>query len=754
MAQLSPSIEFAWHVAAIEAIASKFDLIEPAHLLIGACSIDKVAASQMAHSPDFPSHVIEEWQQLEAALKACGKDPVSLRRRIRFLVGEGPCAELAQQKVSRSRESRTAFDLAQHAPGKLATLPVFVDALLEAAPVLRRWLSQEGVDIDQLRTQLKGEQAGSSATTFTFGRDLVQLAREQKLHACIGRDQELLDLVRTLSRVTKNNPMVLGDAGVGKTALVEGLAILIAHGEVLPNCRLVQLQTSELVAGTKYRGDFEERLNQLLSVARQDPTLILFIDEFHTVIGAGDARGGRDLSNILKPALARGEIRCIGATTTGEYRRYVESDPALERRFQPITLSEPTIEQTIEILKRGIVSTLHERHAVTIEPEAIEAAARLSSRFIPDRHLPDKAIDLLDEACARIAVPALGGDSTGHKDRCVTAFTVSEVTAQWARLPLPLVSAGTREGVGQIASTLKERIIAQDEACDMVARTFQRATAGLRPEHRPLAVLLFSGPTGVGKTELAKASAGALFGASKNMIRFDMSEFREAHFVSRLVGSPPGYIGHDREGELIRQLRSHPFSIVLLDEIDKAHPDVLSLFLQVFDDGRLTAPSGRTIDASNAIFILTTNVGAVTSRPIGFNADASDAVRIDSPTGLSAELSNRVDAVARFHPLNREACVQIARLLLRDLTLRVASQGVSMDTEECLPEWIVDKSFNPALGARPVRRYIEQVIESKIAEALTSAARPKSIKICVGCESISIQIGDTICEPVIDTGTN
>ena len=515
-----------------------------------------------------------------------------------------------------------------------------------------------------------------------FGKDLTQLARDGKIQPCIGRRDELLQIIRALSRETKNNPLLLGDAGVGKTAIVEGLAWRIAQNKdaALVGKRIVQVNTADLVAGTTYRGDFEARMQGLLREVAASPDVLLFIDEIHTLVGAGG--GALDAANILKPALARGELRCIGATTLAEYRKYIERDAALERRFQPITVSEPTAAEAVEMLTRGFLHRFEQKHGVTISPEAIPAAVSLSVRYLRARRLPDKAVDVLDEACARVAVPILSlqpGDKI--EAAVVTADVVRQTVAEKTGIPLAQMDAGERERLGGMADQLKRRVIGQDPACDLVAQAVQRSRAGLKAPNRPVAVLLFVGPTGVGKTELAKATASFLFDSERAMLRIDMSEFAEKHTVSRLIGSPPGYVGHEEEGQLTGPLRRSPYCVVLLDEVEKAHPDVLNLFLQVFEDGRLTDAKGRTADASNALFILTSNLGRAQSRPaIGFGQAAGAGSAAIPEAAVRAafrpEFFNRLDAVVAFNPLSDDDMAKIADLMLAQIKDRLAAQDI------------------------------------------------------------------------------
>jgi ATP-dependent Clp protease ATP-binding subunit ClpC len=565
-----------------------------------------------------------------------------------------------------------------------------------------------------------------------LGVDLTQKAREGRLPPIVGRKDEMLQVVRTLSRATKNAPLLIGASGVGKTAIVEGLAAQIAEGNVpdaIRDQRLVQINLADLVAGTSLRGEFEGRLQALVRDLEAATDVILFIDEIHTLIGAGKGSGAMDAANILKPALARGAFRCIGATTTDEYHAYIERDPALERRFQPIVVNEPGLAETEEMLRHNL-PRLEARHQVQIDAEAIRAAVELSAKYIPDRRLPDKALDLLDEACARSRITALSV-SLQERDtprRSVTARAVAEVLAEWTGIPAGQLTEDERSRLLQMPALLKQRVIGQDAAVDAVALAVQRARTGLKPSGRPIAVLLFIGPTGVGKTELARVTAEFLFGSEQAMTRLDMSEYMEAHAVSRLIGAPPGYVGYEDEGQLTGALRRRSFGLVLFDEVEKAHPDVHNLFLQLFDDGRLTDARGRVVDASNTLFIMTSNVSV--NRPVGLRSSdpgAGDrtAVIAQLKSTFRPELLNRIDEVVVFDPLRPDSLARITRLMLNSLGERLAGQGLQLRASDAAIALLVRQGSVPEYGARPLRGVISRLVENPLGGMLLRGeARP------------------------------
>jgi len=613
--------------------------------------------------------------------------------------------------------------------------------------------------------------------------DLTALAEEGKLDPVIGREQEIERVIQILSRRTKNNPALIGEPGVGKTAIVEGLAQRIVAGEVpepLLSKRVLQLDVASLVAGTMYRGQFEERLKRVLEELKS-ADCILFIDEMHMLVGAGAAGSAVDAANILKPALARGEIQCIGATTFDEYRKYIESDAALERRFQPVVVEEPTIEETIEIL-RGIRHRYEEHHKLTITDEAIEAAARLSARYIPERYLPDKAIDLIDEAAARVRMykaarwPSLQkvynelrtvqrereealaerryedvADLKAREEELqaqlqqlrmrsetdegpkVTAEDIAEVVSMWTGIPVSRIAGDESQRLLQMEEELKKRIVGQDEAISVISRAVRRARAGLKDPRRPIGSFIFLGPTGVGKTELTKALAEFLFGSEDALLQLDMSEFMERHNVSRLVGAPPGYVGYEDAGQLTEYVRRRPYCIVVFDEIEKAHPDVFNMLLQIMEEGRLTDARGRKVDFRNTIIIMTSNIGADTIRKahLGFPTQKQEEVDLERRYRemrekllnelrkvFRPEFLNRVDQVVVFRPLSREDILKIVDLELGKVAARLKEHRLSIEATPAAKAFLADKGYDPEYGARPLRRVIQNLVEDALSEGM------------------------------------
>ncbi len=631
----------------------------------------------------------------------------------------------------------------------------------------------------------KGDRKAKQSTLEQYSRDLTALAREGKLDPVVGREEEIRRVVQILSRRTKNNPCLVGEPGVGKTAVVEGLAARIVAGDVpftVQNKRVLTLDLSGMVAGSKYRGEFEERIKKVLKEVTEDGNIILFLDELHTIIGAGGAEGAIDASNIMKPSLARGEIQLIGATTIAEYRKYIEKDAALERRFQPVTVEEPTEEEAVRILE-GIKGKYEAHHHVNITPEAVEAAVRLSSRYINDRNLPDKAIDLIDEAAASARLHALDvpdkakeiSDRIHEMDRemeraiRMEAFDqmaeikkqqdtlvkkydrlmkkrekqeegntlsigeneIAEVVAQWTKIPVQKLAEKESERLLKLEKTLHKRVIGQEEAVTAVARAMRRGRVGLKDPNRPIGSFLFLGPTGVGKTELSKALAEAMFGSEDAMIRVDMSEYMEGHSVSKMIGSPPGYVGFEEGGQLSEKVRRNPYSVVLFDEIEKAHPDVFNVLLQVLDDGHITDSKGRKVSFKNTVLIMTSNAGAqriVDPRNLGFATEKSETkdyekmksnVMEEVKRSFKPEFINRIDDIIVFHQLNNENMKEIVNLLASNLYKRCEDQlGIHLTITAALKEHLVEKYADNKMGARPLKRAIQSVVEDALAEEI------------------------------------
>ncbi len=662
-----------------------------------------------------------------------------------------------------------------------------------------------GEDSSQYRDEWQNARSGKKAKNATatldgYSRDLTQLARDGALDPVIGREDEIERVIQILSRRGKNNPCLIGEPGVGKTAIVEGLAQRIVNGivpDTVAGKRLLTLDLSGMVAGSKYRGEFEERIKRVIAEVQQAGNIILFIDELHTIIGAGGAEGAIDASNILKPSLARGELQLIGATTIEEYRKYIEKDAALERRFQPVTVEEPTTEQAIAILQ-GLKSRYEEHHQVAITDDGVEAAVRLSQRYINDRYLPDKAIDLIDEAAARLrlsvcrtpqelleqqqkskdmerafvdAIAAGDMELASHymeerakaeetcekekkrmeraknrKKLVVDENQIAEVVSKWTKIPIRRLTEGEADRLRRLEKTLHKRVVGQEDAVSAVARAVRRGRVGLKDPNRPIGSFLFLGPTGVGKTEISKALAEAIFGDEQAMIRVDMSEYMEKHSVSKMIGSPPGYVGFDEGGQLSEKVRRNPYSVILFDEIEKAHPDVFNILLQVLDDGRITDSQGRRIDFKNTIIIMTSNAGAqsiVAPKKLGFASvddEKQDYERMkslvmeDVSRIFKPEFLNRIDETIVFRMLNKDDMKQIVTILSKTLIERCRTQmDIRLMITEPAKTYIVEKAYDPKYGARPLRRMIQSKIEDQLAEEILAGKVKKGDTVRVGC---------------------
>ncbi|MFB2982546.1 ATP-dependent Clp protease ATP-binding subunit [Microseira sp. BLCC-F43] len=687
----------------------------------------------------------------------------------------------------------------------IGTEHLLLGLIREGEGVAARVLENLGVDLSKVRTQVirmlgetaevtTGAQSGRTKTPTLdeFGSNLTQMATEGKLDPVVGRQKEIERVIQILGRRTKNNPVLIGEPGVGKTAIAEGLAQRIANNDVpdiLEDKRVVTLDIGLLVAGTKYRGEFEERLKKIMDEIRSAGNVILVIDEVHTLIGAGAAEGAIDAANILKPALARGELQCIGATTLDEYRKHIERDAALERRFQPVMVGEPSVEETIEILY-GLRDRYEQHHKLKISDEALLAAAKLSDRYISDRYLPDKAIDLIDEAGSRVrlinsqlppaakeldkelravlkekddAVRSQDFDRAGElRDRemeikaqiraisatkksegtdrdvspVVTEEDIAHIVASWTGIPVNKLTESESEKLLHMEDTLHQRLIGQDDAVTAVSRAIRRARVGLKNPNRPIASFIFSGPTGVGKTELAKSLASYFFGSEEAMIRLDMSEYMERHTVSKLIGSPPGYVGYNEGGQLTEAVRRRPYTVVLFDEIEKAHPDVFNMLLQILEDGRLTDAKGRTVDFKNTLLIMTSNIGSKVIEKGGgglgfdFAENQNDAQynRIKSLVNeelkqyFRPEFLNRLDEIIVFRQLNRDEVKEIADIMLKEVFGRLKEQGITLEVTERFKDRLVTEGYNPSYGARPLRRAIMRLLEDSLAEEILSGS--------------------------------
>ncbi|MGB4564680.1 MAG: ATP-dependent Clp protease ATP-binding subunit [Dethiobacteria bacterium] len=735
------------------------------------------------------------------ALQNMGVDLNKVRQEVERIVPKGNKAPT--HGISYTPRAKRVVELSIEEGQNLGhnyvgTEHILLGLIREGEGIAAQVLANLGVDLKRARKEviqlLGGEDAISrpggeekagpqTPTVDAFGRDLTKLAREGKLDPVIGRDKEIERVIQVLSRRTKNNPCLIGEPGVGKTAIVEGLAQRIVEGhvpEILRGKRVVTIELAAVVAGTKYRGEFEERLRKLMAELRQAGNVMVFIDALHTIIGAGAAEGAIDASNILKPALARGELQCIGATTLDEYRKHIEKDPALERRFQPIIVGEPTKEESLAILK-GLRDRYEAHHRVKITDEALEAAVKLSDRYITDRFLPDKAIDLIDEAASRVRIrnytappdlkereerletlrqekeaavrnqefelaAKLRDEEHKYKEELeelkkeweqkmgtsdlamVTEEDVAYIVSSWTGIPVKKLAEEESERLLNLEAILHQRVIGQDEAVRSVARAIRRARAGLKDPKRPVGSFIFLGPTGVGKTELARALAEALFGDERAMIRLDMSEYMEKHTAARLIGAPPGYVGYEEGGQLTEKVRRQPYSVILFDEMEKAHPDVFNILLQILEDGRLTDGKGRTVDFRNAVIIMTSNVGASYLRrtTLGFGQSDQDSDYESMKERILEELKrtfrpeflNRVDDYIVFHALNEEHISQIVDIMLKDLGRRMSEYNLSLEVSEEARKQLVKEGFDPTFGARPLRRVIQKRLEDGISEGL------------------------------------
>jgi len=786
-------------IAQEEAINLNHDYIGTEHILIGLLKEEEGVAYQV--------------------LKELGVDADKVVEEIDRIVGKGEYQQVGE--ISFTPRSKKVLELASQEASQLkhnyiGTEHILLGLIKEGSGVAVRILTDLGINLNNVYSRIMkilmenetqsfspevGKKTIKTLTLDEFGRDLTKLAREDKLDPVIGRSMEIQRVIQILSRRKKNNPCIIGEAGVGKTAIVEGLAQKIANNdipEILKNKRIVCLDLALIVAGTKYRGEFEKRLKKIISEVQESNEVILFIDEIHTLVGAGAAEGAIDASNILKPTLARGELQVIGATTSDEYRKYIEKDAALERRFQPIYISEPSIEETIDILQ-GLRPKYEAHHKIKINDQALEAAARLSARYVSGRFLPDKAIDLVDEAASRIKLQNTISPpdmkkveiqlnkiikekestikmqefekaaqlrdkekkletelqkmkekwETGRKINKVevTEEDIAEIVSSWTGIPVFSLKEEETQKLLRMEDELHKRIIGQDEALISISKAIRRARAGMKNPKRPIGSFIFLGPTGVGKTELARSLAEFLFGDENSMISLDMSEYMEKFAVSRLVGAPPGYVGYEEGGQLTEKVRRKPYAVILLDEIEKAHPDVFNILLQIFEDGRLTDSQGRVVDFKNTVIIMTSNIGATLIRKgatLGFRGtneseempykEIKDNVMGELNKTFRPEFLNRIDEVIVFKSLTKEEIKKIAGLMLNDVKKLLEDQKIDFETVEEAKELLVKEGYNPNFGARPLRRTIERLIENPISEKILAGEFKEGECITIGAK--------------------
>lgn len=784
-------------------------------------ALSQEEAVRLGHNNIGTEHIllglVREGEGIAAkALQSLGLEVTKIQEEVEKLIGVG---KQPMQSIHYTPRAKKVVELSQDEARKLGhsyvgTEHILLGLIREGEGVAARVLNNLGVSLNKARQQVlqllgsNESQAGrqgragqqSSANTPTLdslARDLTQSARDGKIDPVIGRSKEIQRVIQVLSRRTKNNPVLIGEPGVGKTAVAEGLAQQIVDNEVpetLRDKRVMTLDMGTVVAGTKYRGEFEDRLKKVMEEIRQAGNIILFIDELHTLIGAGGAEGAIDASNILKPSLARGELQCIGATTLDEYRKYIEKDAALERRFQPIQVDQPSVEETIQILN-GLRDRYEAHHRVTITDEAIEAAATLSDRYITDRFLPDKAIDLIDEAGSKVRLrsytipPNLKKleqqleevrkekdaavqsqefekaaslrdseqryreelektkqawkEKQGQTDSQVTIEDIASVVSSWTGVPVSKLTKDESERLLNMEGILHNRVIGQGEAVNAISKAIRRARAGLKDPKRPIGSFIFLGPTGVGKTELARALAEVMFADEDAMIRIDMSEYMERHATSRLVGSPPGYVGYEEGGQLTEKVRRKPYSVVLLDEIEKAHPEVFNILLQVLEDGRLTDSKGRLVDFRNTVIIMTSNVGASElkrNKYVGFAMDdpGQDYKDMKSKVmdalkkAFRPEFLNRIDETIVFHSLEEKHMKDIVILMIKDLQKRLKDLEIDFSLTDKAIDKIAKEGFDPEYGARPLRRSIQKNIEDLLSEELLKGTIEKGQKVKIG----------------------
>ena len=765
-------------------ITHNYSFVGTEHILYGLVKEGEGLASKILTSQGLkPEYVEEEILRIDGVMNTLESDPEFTPRAKRIIENSAKEA----MRMGQNYVGTEHILLALMREIDSVAVRILIDTNIDPQRIfadLLRLLSEDSPVANYSDSSFSSSVDTNTPTLNQYGKNLTALAKESKLDPVIGRKNEIQRIIEILSRRTKNNPVLIGEPGVGKTAVVEGLAQMIVDNkvpEILKNKKVVSLDMSAMVAGAKYRGDFEERLKNVLQEIKKAGNIILFIDEMHTIIGAGAAEGAMDAANILKPLLSRGEIQIIGATTLNEYRKHIEKDAALERRFQTVIVDEPTTEDTVKILS-GLKDKYEAHHKVKITDEAIKAAVDLSERYINDRFLPDKAIDLIDEACSKIklrtvtmpknildmenkiekvskekeeAIISQSFEKAAklrdeekelkdkvnkarenwkkkeeNKEASVNAEDIANVVSAWTKIPVTKLTKTESEKLKNLDLELKKRVIGQDDAVEALARAIKRARVGLQNENRPIGSFMFLGPTGVGKTELTKALAENLFGNENQLIRLDMSEFMEAHSVSKLIGSPPGYVGYDEGGQLTEQVRRKPYSIVLFDEIEKAHPDVFNMLLQILDDGRLTDSTGRTVSFKNTVIIMTSNAGArniVEHHSIGFmNKEDSkkdyektrDEVMAELKKIFRPEFLNRLDDIIVFKKLSNESIEKITKIMLDEFIKRLEKKNIKVDVSDDVIKYISKVGFDDTYGARPLRRAIQSKIEDKFAEEM------------------------------------
>lgn len=735
-------------------IATKMnqDYVGTEHLLISLIETKDCVASGIFHNNGIESQTVYDYILEFVTME---QDAIS------HVKGYSPGT---QRILERSIEEakKTGLDLTGTEHLLIALLlddQCFATRILHAigAPVQRMYLEAMlamGIEPSKAKNEFvlaKGlkKQEPKDSILDQYSRDLTEAARTGQLDPLIGRSEELQRVIQTLSRRQKNNPCLVGEPGVGKTAIVEGLAQQIIEGGVPDNLkkkRLLAIDLTAMIAGTKYRGEFEERIKKFLTEVKEDSNILLFIDELHTIIGAGGAEGAMDASNILKPSLSRGEIQLIGATTREEYRKYIEKDAALERRFQPVVVEEPSLEETIDILN-GLKSRYEEFHNVIIRDDAIEAAASMAARYINDRFLPDKAIDLLDEAGASLQLLGKKGKVYLNDNH------IAKVVSAWTKIPLEKLNKDETGRLLKLESILHKRVVGQEDAVKAVAKAVRRGRVGLKDPKRPIGSFLFLGPTGVGKTELSKALAEAMFGSESSIIRVDMSEYMEKHSVSKIIGSPPGYVGHDEGGQLSEKIRRNPYSVVLFDEIEKAHEDVFNILLQVLDDGHITDSQGRKVSFKNTIIIMTSNAGAqniIAPKTMGFSSDTDEKKQYSTMKNnvmdevkrlFKPEFLNRIDEIIVFHMLQKSHMKEILEIMLKDLIKRAKTQlDITLKVTPKAKNYIIEQGYDDKYGARPLRRALQTELEDRLSDAILSGQAKQSTVVTVKYEKDTLSI--------------